>query len=196
MIKLYVFKGSVNSQRTRIVLEEKKIPHELVFLDREKKEHKKPEILALNPYGKVPILVEDGVVLYESCIINEYLDETHPEPALMPKDAAQRARIRIMMDYTTTRFPPPMLALRDVAGKDPAAAATHKETLKSLLAPVEAAIGDRSHVLGTGFTLADVALIPWALRFESLGVLPDPAFPNLLRWLAAMKERPSVKATS
>lgn len=64
---------------------EKNIPYETVPVDLVKKEQKRPEFLKMNPYGKVPVLVDDAII-YESCIINEYLEEKYPAPPLLPAD--------------------------------------------------------------------------------------------------------------
>jgi glutathione S-transferase len=78
MIKLYDFKSSPNCQRVRVVLAEKNLPYETVPIDLRAQAQKTPDYLKLNPYGKVPVLTDDDTVLYESCIINEYLDEKYP----------------------------------------------------------------------------------------------------------------------
>ena len=93
-IKLYDFATSPNCQRVKVVLEEKGVGYETVPVDLRKQEQKAPEYLALNPHGKVPVLVDGGTVLYESCIINEYLEDKYPDPSLLPADASARARIR------------------------------------------------------------------------------------------------------
>src|SRR5919107_5066763 len=99
MIKLYDFKSSPNCQRVRVVLEEKKLPYETVPVDLRAQAQKTPEFLKLNPNGKVPVITDGDTVLYESCIINEYLDEKYPTPPLMPHDPAKKARARILIDY-------------------------------------------------------------------------------------------------
>src|ERR687895_833279 len=104
MIKLYDFKSSPNSQRVKVVLEEKKLPFEIVPIDLRKGEQKTPEFLKLNPYGKVPVITDGDTVLYESCIINEYLDEKYPTPPLMPQDPAKKAKARILIDYGLTHL--------------------------------------------------------------------------------------------
>ena len=98
-IKFYRAVPSSNSDRVNIVLNEKGLAHERVILDLAKKDQKKPEFLRLNPYGKVPVIDDGGQVLFESCIINEYLDEKYPDPPLMPKDPYLRGRGRILVDY-------------------------------------------------------------------------------------------------
>src|SRR5688572_8846588 len=80
MITLYDFKSSPNCQRVKVVLEEKKLPYETIPVDLRKKEQKTPEYLKINPYGKVPSLADGDVVLYESCIINEYLEDKYSKP--------------------------------------------------------------------------------------------------------------------
>ena len=79
-IKLYDAVPSSNSDRVKIALHEKGLDYQRVTLSLAKKDQKRPEFLKLNPYGKVPVIVEDGQVLFESCIINEYLDEKYPTP--------------------------------------------------------------------------------------------------------------------
>ena len=75
-LKLYDFRTSPNCQRVKVVSEEKKLPYETIPIDLKKKEQKMPEFLELNPFGKVPVIVDGGTVLYESCIINEYLESS------------------------------------------------------------------------------------------------------------------------
>ncbi|HEV8344556.1 MAG TPA: glutathione S-transferase N-terminal domain-containing protein, partial [Candidatus Binatia bacterium] len=66
--------------------------------------NKPTELWEQNPYGKVPVLVDGDVVVYESAIIDEYLDERYPEPSLMPKNLGLRARARIWIDFCNTRL--------------------------------------------------------------------------------------------
>ena len=90
---------SSNSDRVKIALAEKNLSWDSVRIRLANREQKKPEFLKLNPYGKIPVLVEDGNVLFESCIINEYLEEKYPDPPLMPKDPYLRGRGRVLVDY-------------------------------------------------------------------------------------------------
>jgi glutathione S-transferase len=199
-IKLYDFASSPNCQRVKVVLEEKKLPYENVPIDLKKGEQKKPEFLKLNPYGKVPVIIDGATVLYESLIINEYLDEKYPEPPLMPKDQAKRAKIRILTDYGMTHVDVPYQKIRHEMMKDEKERS--RETiekantdLKNLLQRLEREIGEQPYLAGD-FSLADAALIPRFLRIEGMGVFPDPSLPRLGAWLQRMKERPSVKAIS
>ena len=98
-ITLYHDVPSTNSDRVKIALAEKGLAWEGVWVKLSKREQKSPEHLKRNPYGKIPVVDDDGKVLFESCIINEYLDEKYPNPPLMPKDHWERGRARILVDY-------------------------------------------------------------------------------------------------
>ena len=120
MIKLYDFASSPNCQRVKIVLAEKDLPYEIVPIDLRAKEQKTPDFLKLNPNGKVPVLTDDDLVLYESCIINEYLEEKYPNPPLLPKDPAKKAKARILIDYGMAHLDGPYQKLRMELMKEPA----------------------------------------------------------------------------
>jgi glutathione S-transferase len=198
MIKLYDFKSSPNCQRVKVVLGEKNLPYEIVPIDLRKQEQKTPEYLKLNPYGKVPVLTDDATVLYESCIINEYLDEKYPNPPLMPKDLSKKAKARILIDYGFAHFDSPYQKLRMELTKDPKeqnqqVIDSAKSDLKKLLQRFENEIGDQEYLMGD-FSLVDADLIPRFTRLEGFGVLPDPSLSRLGKYMERMKARPSVKA--
>ncbi|MBI4524022.1 MAG: glutathione S-transferase family protein [Deltaproteobacteria bacterium] len=197
-IQLYDFASSPNCQRVKIVLEEKKIPYQTIPVDLKKGDQKKADFLKLNPYGKVPVIVDANTVLYESCIINEYLEEKYPEPSLMPKDPGRRAKIRILIDYGLNHFDSPYQRLRQELMKEEKersveAVENAKKDIKTLLQRFERDIGDLTYLAGD-FSLLDAALIPRFLRLEGFGVLPDSSLPRLSRWLERVKGRPSVRA--
>jgi glutathione S-transferase len=197
-IKLYDFLTSPNCQRVKVVLAEKKLPYEMVPVDLKKGEQKKPEYLKLNPYGKVPVLIDGATVLYESLIINEYLEEKYPEPPLMPKDPARRAKIRILIDYGMNHVDAPYQTIRkemmkDEKERDQAVIDKARQELKNLLGRFERELGDQPYLAGD-FSLADAALIPRFTRLEGMGVLPDPSLPRVVAWVKRMKDRPSVRA--
>ena len=94
MMVLYSGTTCPYSHRCRFVLFEKGMDFEIRDVDL----YNKPEeIAAMNPYGQVPILVERDLILYESNIINEYIDERFPHPQLMPGDPVDRARVRLFL---------------------------------------------------------------------------------------------------
>jgi glutathione S-transferase len=198
VIKLYDFKSSPNCQRVKIVLAEKNLPYEIVPVDLRAKEQKTPDYLRLNPYGKVPVLTDDGTVLYESCIINEYLDEKYPQPPLLPKEPGKKAKARILVDYGMVHFDGPYQKLRMELMKDPQEQNREvidgaKADLKRLLKRLEDELGDQEYLMGE-FSLVDADLLPRFTRLEGFGVLPDPALPRLAKYLERVKARPSVKS--
>ncbi|HXT53821.1 MAG TPA: glutathione S-transferase family protein [Candidatus Eisenbacteria bacterium] len=198
MIKLYDFKSSPNCQRVKIVLAEKNLPYDIAPIDLRAHEQKTPEYLKLNPYGKVPVLTDDATVLYESLIINEYLDEKYSNPPLMPKDPAKRAKARILVDYGMAHFDAPYQRLRmelmkDAKEQNQQVIATAKAELKKLLQRLEDEIGEQQYLLGD-FSLVDADLLPRFTRLEGFGVLPDPSLPRLGNYLERVKARPSVRA--
>ena len=198
MIKLYDFKSSPNCQRVKIVLAEKNLPYEIMPVDLRAKEQRTPEYLKLNPYGKVPVLTDDGTVLYESCIINEYLEEKYPSPPLMPKDPGQKAKARILIDYGMAHFDSPYQKLRmelmkEQKDQNQQVIEDAKGDLKRLLKRFEDELGGQDYLMGE-FSLVDADLLPRFTRLEGFGVLPDPSLPRLEKYLEKVKARPSVKA--
>ena len=89
-MKLYDYPDCPFAQKVRVVLVEKELEYETVFVDLRTGEHRQnAEFLKLNPYGKVPVLIDDEVVVYDSTIINEYLEDEYPHPSLMPEDSGR-----------------------------------------------------------------------------------------------------------
>lgn len=196
-IKLYDAVPSSNSDRVKIALHEKELPYERITLVLARKDQKHPEFLKLNPYGKVPVIDDDGRILFESCIINEYLDEKYPDPALMPKDPYLRGRGRVLIDYALNYTHEPYWTLRGEMLKpanqrNAAIVEEKRHSLRDLLQYLEEALADKEFFFGE-LSLTDIAIVPRALRMEAYGALPAPSLPRLGAWLQRMKERPSVK---
>jgi len=143
----------------------------------------------LNPYAKVPVLVDGDGVVYESAIINEYLDEKYPAIRLLPNDPLQRAKVRIWIDFLNSRIHP---AAHDIAhDHEPDRA---RERLKKHLETLEREIDGRDFLVGD-YSLADVTFIPFYARRQRYGVLSDGDFPNLQRWGGQLIARPAVAPT-
>lgn len=196
-ITLYDASPSANSDRVKIVLHEKGLAYQRVTLDLAKKEQKRAEFLKLNPYGKVPVINDNGKVLFESCIINEYLDEQYPQPELMPKDPYLRGRGRILVDYGLRYMHEPYWALRgemlkQETERDQTVIDEKRRDLRELMRYLEQALGDKPYFIGE-LSLTDIDLLGRFIRFEDYGALPDPSLPRLNDWLQKMKQRPSVK---
>ncbi len=200
MIKLYDFPMSPRARKVRIVLEEKGLQYEKVHVDLFKGEQKKPEYLAINPYGKVPALQDNGTTVYESTIIMEYLNDKYPNPPLMPSDPGQRARARILMHFADNPYEGAVstlvgeLMIKPMQGgsADQSVVAKAREDLNACLERLERELGNNEYLLGS-FTLADIPYVSWALLFPQLQV-DTSKFAKVNAWLGRLKERPSVKA--
>jgi glutathione S-transferase len=197
-ITLYDAIPSSNSDRVKIALHEKGLTYDRITLDLSKKEQKRPEFLKLNPYGKVPVINDGGKVLFESCVINEYLDEQYPEPPLMPEVPYLRGRGRLVVDYALNYTHELYWALRaemmkQESERNMVIVGEKRQALRNLLQYLEDELGEKSHFLGE-ISLADIDVLPRFLRMESYGVLPAPSLTRLNAWLQRMKNRPSVKA--
>jgi glutathione S-transferase len=196
-IKLYDFPSSPNCQRVIVVLEEKRLPYEKVPVDLKKMEQKKPDFLKLNPYGKVPVIIDGSTVLYESLIINDYLDEKYSDTRLMPQDPGKRAKARILLDYGMNHLDPPYQKIRkemmkDEKERDQQAIEAARKELRHLLGRFERELGDQEYLAGE-FSLVDAALIPRFVRLTGMSVLPDASLPKIGKWIERMKQRPSVQ---
>src|SRR5688572_30933173 len=145
-IKLYDAVPSSNSDRVKIALHEKNLPYERETLVLARKDQKRPEFVKLNPYGKVPVVDDGGRILFESCIINEYLEEKYPNPSLMPKDPYLRGRGRVLVDYALNYMHEPYWALRGEMLKPPSErdAAIIEEKHRSLRDLMQYLEADRS----------------------------------------------------
>jgi glutathione S-transferase len=170
--------------RTRIVLAEKSVPHETVTIDLANR----PDwLLERNPpHGRVPVLEEDGWVLPESAVIDEYLEDRYPEPALLPADHVARATARLQV-FRFDDLGGPYYAFR--RGEPDAG-----ERLGEALSALDATLAGAPFLTGAAFGLADVAYLPWLLRLRDLMGVPLDSFPAVVRWLETCSERPSVAA--
>jgi glutathione S-transferase len=137
----------------------------------------------------VPVLVDGAGVIYESAIINEYLDEKFSEVPLLPRNALQRAKARIWIDFLNSRVHP---AASDIThDKEPEHA---RERLKQHLKALDSEMTGKPFITGD-YSLADITFIPFYTRRQRYGVAMDEDFPNLKRWGEALMARPAVAST-
>jgi glutathione S-transferase len=135
------------------------------------------------------VLVDDGAVVYESAIINEYLEEKYPEVPLMPKDPLERSRARIWIDYANTRL--------QRAGGNIAhdyQVEKSKEELKQYLHTLDQEIRGREYIAGE-YSLADITYIPFFTRLDRYQATIDDSMPNVKAWMERLLARPTVRAT-
>ena len=204
-LKLYQFAASGNSRIVRLVLEEKHLPFQRVNIDVTKGENRTPEFLQLNPRGKVPVLVHGTpwgeVVLTESSIINEYLEEVFPDPPLMPKAPAQRAHVRSLVYLFDTELSPTtgLLIIEKLLKKPEEQradfVAERQKATREILARVSDMIGEGPFMAGA-FSLADASYIPVLAVMAPCGIILEREFPKIARCLAEAKKRPSFAASA
>ncbi|WP_367280384.1 glutathione S-transferase N-terminal domain-containing protein [Sulfuricaulis sp.] len=187
MMTLYSGTSDPWSQRTRIVLFEKDIDCQIVDVDVAKKPR---ELGELNPYNQVPTIVDRDLVLYESNIINEYLDERLPHPPLMPVDPVSRARARLML----VRFDRDWYSLiHDITGGDKKSATRARHTLRDGLTVISPIFKEQAFALGDEFSLVDCSLAPLLWRLDHWNIdLPRQAKP-ILDYATKLFQRKSFK---
>ena len=198
MLRLHSHPLSTFSRRVRIALIEKNIAAEIVDVDMVNRKHRSPEYLALNPYGRVPTLEENGLVLFESTAILEYLEATHPQPPLVPPDTRNRAVVSMHMklcDLQLTRQTGIIIFPKRFLPKerwDEAAMAQAKKEIEKHLAILETQLQGKDYLVANRYTLAEVCYTPFVEFFPLMEVTPPPA---VATWVARILDRPSAKQT-
>ena len=190
MMVLYSGTTCPFSQRCRFVLFEKGMDFEIRDVDL----YNKPEdISIMNPYGQVPILVERDLILYESNIINEYIDERVPHPQLMPADPVMRARARLFLfNFERELF----IHVQQLERRD------HNKDTGKMMDRARMQIRDRltqltpifvknKFMLGDEFSMLDVAMAPLLWRLDHYSIeMPKTAAP-LMKYAERIFSRPA-----
>jgi glutathione S-transferase len=197
MLQLYTFQLCPFAHRVRLALAEKGVAAEQIEIDLK---NKPAGFARISPHGKVPLLLHGAVKLWESAVINEYLDEVFPDPPLMPASRTDRALARIWIKFADERL----------------YAATHRliftreeEARRKLVADMLDGVrfienelmakrpGEGPYVFGDRFTLADTALYPWFEQVGALEQLSEFRLPadctGLSAWRQAVSGRKAVQ---
>jgi RNA polymerase-associated protein len=190
MMVLYSGTTCPYSHRSRFVLFEKGMDFEIRDVDLFSKPE---EIMAMNPYGQVPILVERDLILYESNIINEYIDERFPHPQLMPGDPVDRARVRLFLLNFEKELFAHVNTLEQTTGKkghdkEQEKARTHIRDRLTQLAPV---FLKNKYMLGDNFSMLDVAIAPLLWRLDYYGIELSKNAAPLLKYAERIFSRPA-----
>jgi glutathione S-transferase len=153
-----------------------------------------PEYLAMNPNGLVPVIDEDGFILYESNAVVRYLAGKHSAGALWPDDLRVRADVDRWMEWQSTGFTPAMLQafwqlVRTPAEKrDLAAVEASRAKSEKLAGVLDAHLREREFIAANAFSPADIVVGCAAHRWLNLPLAREPR-PNLERWYAMLKSR-------
>ena len=185
MMNLYSGTTCPFSQRCRIVLYEKGMDFQIIDVDM----YNKPEDIAvMNPYNRLPVLVERDLVLYESNIINEYIDERFPHPQLMPPDPVMRARARLLLFNFEVELFSRSETLEKGNARQQEKARAHVADRLTELAPI---FVKQKYMLGDEFSMLDVAIAPLLWRLDHYGIsLGKPAAP-LMKYAERLFSRPA-----
>ncbi len=163
MMNLYSGTTCPFSQRCRIVLYEKQMDFQVIDVDL----FNKPEDIAvINPYNRVPVLVDRDLVLYESNIINEYIDERFPHPQLMPPDPIMRARARQLLHTMEHE----LFSHIETLEKNQKAAERSRAHVRDRLIELAPIFTKQKHMLGDEFSMLDVAIAPLLWRLDYYGI--------------------------
>jgi maleylpyruvate isomerase len=198
-MKLYTYFRSSTAYRVRIALNLKGLPYEPIpiHLTKEGGKQHTPEYRAINPLGRVPSLVLDsGDVLTQSLAIIDYLEETHPSPALLPSDPVQRAKVRAFAQAIACDIHPvnnliTLQYLRRVLKHEQAEIdAWYHHWILQAFAALEATVATGPYAFGGQVTLADICLVPQVFNARRLNV-PLEKFPKLVAVDAACLKLPA-----
>ncbi len=209
MLKLHHLDRSPFCWKVRMVLEEKNVPYRLVVPEKKTED---PAFVRLNPFRLTPVLeLQDGTTIYESTVINEYLEDAYPEPAMLPEDPYDKARVRMIEDTTDQylyvalrdfrmaqfEYAPPFLLRKKADEVDRKLLESSRVKLHEHLPRLESELAGRKYFGGVMFSLADVALAPpLTASLKLLGVLPDKRYPLIAAWSARIVERASYIASA
>jgi maleylacetoacetate isomerase len=198
-VKLYSYFRSSAAYRVRIALNLKGLAYETtsIHLVKDGGHNRRPEFRAINPQMRVPVLVTPaGETLFQSLAIIEYLDETHPEPPLLPKDPIARAKVRALAELIACDIHPlnntaPLRYLKNAMGQQQSAIDTwyHHWILEGFEA-LEAQIEPAPYTCGKTVTIADLCLVPQVYNARRLKV-PLEKFPKILSAEAACLKLPA-----
>jgi len=194
MITLFDDVFSPYARKVRIALYEKDVPFERVRALHG--DCNRTDFLHVNPRAEVPALIDGAFALYDSTIICEYLEDSHPEPALYPREARARAKCRMIEDLADTQLDAAVYTSSVVefgrGQADPAMhQAAHADTMR-LYDELEGLLG-AGPFFCESYSLADIAVVPHVMTATFLGFgLDAERHPELVRWMGCVQERPAL----
>jgi glutathione S-transferase len=200
-MKLYSGPLSLFTGKVRIALDEKGLDYELIsvpFSRAHAYSPKLPEMLAINPKGQVPVLVDDAVAIYDSTLILEYLEDRYPAPALYPRDVAARARCRQLEAAADEILFPQVWELiaevfykPDPSTRDAARVARAQTAIADHCAGLDRQLAERDYLCGD-FSVADIGYFMTLTFATSLGAAPAAELATLTAWSQRVMARPAV----
>lgn len=185
MMTLYSGTTCPFSQRCRIVLYEKGMDFQIIDVDL----YNKPEDLAvMNPYNRTPVLVERDLILYESNIINEYIDDRFPHPQLMPADPVTRARARLFLFRFENELFSHVELIESGTQKQ---ADKARIAIRDNLTQIAPVFVKQKYMLGDEFSMLDVAIAPLLWRLDYYGIQMPKQLAPLMKYAERLFSRPA-----
>jgi RNA polymerase-associated protein len=182
MITLYSDAQCPNSHRTRIVLAEKELPVDTIELE---PDALPADFLQINPYGKLPTVIDRDIVFFASSVVNEYLDERYPHPPLKPGSPAERAQMRLAVLRIEEELYPLYFNLIKVKKKT-----EPMKKMRGYLDTLDSYLARQEYFVSEQYTLADITLGPILWRLPANGV--DTArWSNLEAYMDRIFDRPA-----
>ncbi|WP_036480458.1 glutathione S-transferase family protein [Myxosarcina sp. GI1] len=198
MLKFYYSRLSVNARRVWVTLLEKNLEFEPILMKLNGDQFQ-PDFLQLNPFHHIPVLVDEDFSIFESLAILDYLEAKYPETSLMPTDARDIAKVRMLELVTVNELPPASIALMkqmldvDVADKQVDAA---KQTMATALQYFEANLTANSeYFIGDRLTYADIVAGTAVASIPLLGISLEP-YLRVSKWLDNLQQRASWRQTA
>jgi glutathione S-transferase len=169
--------------RTRLVLAGKGVDHDLVEVDLG---NKPGWLREMNPRNRVPVIRDGDAVLWESEALNEYLEEVHPDPAMMPGDPAGRARVRALLRRFEDLSDAYYAARRGEQGAE--------ADVREQLAWLDERLSAQPHLAGDEYSLAEPGWWPWIVRMPRIGIDLEGEYAAVAAWCERLARRPEYAA--
>jgi glutathione S-transferase len=194
MLKVWGRRSSANVQKVMWLIGELDIPHEHIPAGGPYGVVKEPQFRAMNPNGLVPVIEDDGLVMWESNAILRYLAAVYGKDKFWFDDARKRAPIDQWIDWSGTTFQPNIIGLfqnhwrTPEHQRNPDAIRNFLQRTENNLRLLDAGLGKRPYIAGAAFTLADIASGVHLYRYYTMGT-PFPALANVEAWYGRLQDR-------
>jgi glutathione S-transferase len=194
-MRLYHHPYSFNARRAVMTALHLNAPVELVFVDLQKGEQRQPQFLKLNPNHKVPVLEDDGFLLWESHAIMQYVADKTPRQTLYPAETRARADVNRWLFWCSQHFSPAISILNwehaikgliGLGAADPAEVRRGEQLVREFGGILDAHLAGRDWICGSALSLADIAIAA-PLAATGPAKLPVTDLSNLQRWFAGMQ---------
>ena len=197
MIRLYTAQ-TPNGQKVSIALEELGLDYETQWVRLDREDQLKPEFLAMNPNHKIPVIEDDGQVIWESGAILLHLGEKHdPEGRILPNDSKLRMEAIQYAFFQTGGVGPNLgrlgQALRKEGEKNTEMISIFAGELTRLMGVIDRILSDDREYLVGPYTIGDIMHFPWLRIVQNIGSKELLAFPRIVAWLDRIAERPAVE---